>query len=246
MPVVPFIPLIAAGVGGAFGLAGAKSASKTAKAQQAALNPLIQQQTESSKWSLDQAKMDIPKARETLGGPLAFWNKILSGDRNAAMAVAGPSADQIAGQTAAANRTQAEFSPRGGRRALMLGDRPLETTTSLNRGLLELRPRAAEETKSLGQILAQLGLGEVGASTTAGDSAISGQLGAAKLENQSNAITSDAYKGVGASIGNALLSLQKIYNDKKGGGEGGAMSGQGGWGGIFGNHGYDPEHPTNA
>ena len=225
MPVIPFIPLIAAGVGGGFSLAGAKSASKTAKAQQAALNPLIQQQTEASRWSLDQAKIDIPKARESLGGPLAFWNKILSGDRNAAMSVAGPSADQLAGQTAAANRTQAEFSPRGGRRTLMLGDKPLETMSTLNQGLLTLRPTAAGEVKSIGEILAQLGLGESGVAVNAGDSAIRGQLGASNLQNQSNAITADAYKGVGASIGNALLALQKIYNDKKGGGlSGGASS----------------------
>lgn len=223
---MPFIPLAAAGISGAFGLIGAHKASKAAKEQQAAINPLIQSQSDASKWSLDQAKIDIPKARETLGGPLAFWNKILSGDRNAAISVAGPSADLLAGQTAAANRTQAEFSPRGGRRTLMLGSAPMETTTALNHGLLELRPRAAEETKSIGQILAQLGLGEAGNATAAGSSAISGQLGASNLALQSAEQSGAALRQVGSSIGNALrwLMLKKEGSSGSGGGEMGSST----------------------
>lgn len=239
-----------AGIGAAVGAIGAHKASQAAKAQQAAINPLIQQQTATSKWALDQAQIDIPKARETLGGPLAFWNKILSGDRNAAMSVAGPSADQLAGQTAAANRTQAEFSPRGGRRTLMLGNQPMETTTALNQGLLALRPTAASNVTSIGQILAQLGLGEAGTAVSAGSSAISGQNNANQIQLGANAQVADAWKGVGSSIGQGLLALGKLGGDK-------------GWWDNSGTSGsnsnatalsanplqlrmYNPEHPTFA
>lgn len=241
MPVVPFIPLIAAGVGGGLGLLGAKKASDAQKAQQAKIDPLIQQQADTSKWALDQAKIDIPNARNTLQGPLNFWNTILSGDRNAAMSVAGPTADQLAGQTAAANRSQAEFSPRGGRRTLMLGSQPLETTTSLNQGLLALRPAAADKATTIGQILAQLGLGETSASAGAGSSAISGQNNANEIALNANAQTAAAYKGVGASIGNGLLALQKMLENK---------TGDGGFGTSAGTDSplqirmYNPEHPT--
>ena len=217
MPVLPFIPLIAAGVGGALGLVGAKKQADAVKAQQATISPLVAQQAATSKWALDQAKTDIPAARSALGGPLTFWNKILSGDRNAAMATAGPSLDLQAGQTAAANRNQNEFAVRGGRRTLMLGDQPMSAVTSENQTLLNLRTGSADKVTSIGQILAQLGLGETSAATGAGASAITGALGAANIQNQADAQSADAYKGVGSSIGQALLAVQKILSNKSSG-----------------------------
>lgn len=207
--------MIGAGAAIGGGLLAKKASDNASKAQRQTMSPLIQAQTDASKWNLDQAKIDIPKARETLGGPLAFWNKILSGDRNAAMSVAGPSADQLAAQTAAANRAQSEFSPRGGRRSLMLGDKPLEVVTSLNRGLLELRPRAAEETRSIGQILANLGLGESGIAVNAGSSAIAGQTAASNLALQSAAQSGAIMKDLGTNIGGIL----RLLMTKKNGGD---------------------------
>lgn len=232
IPVLPFIPLIAAGVGGALGLVGAHKQASAAKAQQATISPLIAQQTETSKWALDQAKTDIPAARSALSGPLAFWNKILSGDRNAGMSAIGPSADLQAGQTAAANRNQSEFAPRGGRRTLMLGDQPLSTVTSENQSLLNLRTGSADKVTGIGQILAQLGLGETSAATGAGASAIQGAIGAGNLQNQSSAQGADAYKGVGASIGQALLAIQAILKNKTGGSIGGGSGGSDAGGGA--------------
>ncbi len=243
---MPFIPLAVAGIGAAIGAIGAHKASQAAKAQQAKIDPLIQAQSEASKWSLDQAKIDIPKARETLGGPLAFWNKIFSGDRNAAMSVAGPSADQLAGQTAAANRTQAEFAPRGGRRALMLGNQPLETTTALNTGLLALRPIAADKATSIGQILANLGLGEQSAGINAGSSAISGQNNANQIQLGANAQVAEAWGGVGDSIGNGLLALGKLGGDKGWWKQSGNANAKSGTDSPLRLRMYDPEHPTFA
>lgn len=241
MPLALLPAIIGAGATIGGGLIAKKASSNASKAQSQLMGPLIQAQSDASRWSLDQAKIDIPKARETLGGPLNFWNKILSGDRNAAMSVAGPSADQLAVQTAAANRTQAEFSPRGGRRALMLGDKPLETTSSLNRGLLELRPRAAEETKSIGQILASLGLGEAGNATAAGASAISGGLGSANLALQSAAQSGAIMEDLGTNIGSILRVLM---TKKKGSGSDSGVT----WGNIqlppILTKSYNPEHPT--
>lgn len=229
------------------GLLAKKASDNASKSQSALMSPLIKSQSDASKWSLDQAKIDVPKARETIGGPLDFWNKILKGDRNVAMSVAGPAADQLAGQTAAANRTQAEFAPRGGRRALMLGDKPLETMTSLNRGLLELRPRAAEETKSIGQILAQLGLGEASNATAAGASAIQGQSSANALALQSAIQSGETMKSLGNSIGSILRLMMTKKGDDSESGEGGG-GGFGGLGGIFGTEGkaYDPVSPTGG
>lgn len=216
MPIGLTAAIIGGGAAIGGGLLAKKASDNATKAQQQTMSPLIQAQTDASKWSLDQAKIDIPKARETLGGPLAFWNKILSGDRNAAMSVAGPSADQLAGQTAAANRTQAEFAPRGGRRTLMLGDQPLSTTTSLNQGLLSLRPTAAGQVQSIGQILASLGLGEENAGTTANASAISGQLASNAQTMQSAEQSGAVLKDLGGNIGNILRLMIQQKNGSSG------------------------------
>lgn len=212
MPLAAIPAIVGASLIGGGATIGATLLSKrasdnAAKKQAETMNPLIQTQADASKWSLDQAKIDIPKARETLSGPLAFWNKILSGDRNAAMGVAGPSADQLASQTAAANRTQTEFAPRGGRRTLMVGDKPVETMTALNRGLLALRPTAAEETKSIGQILASLGLGEENAANQAGASAISGQGDLGRLALAQAAQSGAVLNNLGSGIGDILRLL---------------------------------------
>lgn len=212
--IIPFIPLIASGVSGGLGILGAKKAADASKAQTQAISPLVASQADASKWALDQAKTDLPKARETLSGPLAFWNKIFSGDRNAGMSAIGPSADALARQTAMANTTQSEFAPRGGRRALMLGDKPLSTITDLNRLLLETRLNAADRVTNIGQIFAQLGLGEQSAGTGAGSSAITGALNLANMQNQNAASQAETMRGVGSSIGNALLELRRLLDKK--------------------------------
>ena len=197
-----------------------------------------------SRFALDQARIDIPKARESLLGPLGFWNKIFSGDRNAAMSVIGPTADQEAAQTAAATRSQSEFAQRGGRRTLMLGEKPFSTVTEMNRNLLTARTGAADKVTGIGQIFAQLGLGEQSVGVSGNANAISGQLGLANLENQSNAITADAYRGVGQSIGAGLLALQKILNKNQPPTGGGGADGK-----TFLHeflHSYNPESPTRG
>lgn len=206
IPAVVGASLIGGGAAVGAGLLAKKASDNATKSTQKTLSPLIQSQADASKWSLDQAKTDIPKARETLSGPLAFWNNILSGNRQAAMSAIGPTADQQAAQVAAANRSQTEYASRGGRRTLMLGEQPLSTVTNMNQNLLSLRTTAADKATSIGQILAQLGLGEDSAATSAGSSAISGALGQANLANQAAANSADITKGLGTGIG-ALLKL---------------------------------------
>lgn len=214
---MPAIPLVAAGLGGVFGLIGAKKqadASKQIAAQQAAtVSPLIQAQADNAKWAREQAMIDLPKARSTLGSSLDFWNTILKGDRNQIMSLVGPTADQQAQQTEAANRNISEFAGRGGRRTLMLGSQPIQTITDMNRNVLSLRASAPDKATNIGQILAQLGLGETNAATTAGGSALSGGLGLANLQTQtamqSAAASADSYRTFGQSLAQILLELQK-------------------------------------
>src|SRR6185503_11507799 len=91
MPAIPFIPLIAAGVGGAFGLAGAsKTANATKNAsknlltseQSQAQTDLIKHQTEVGKWSFGQAQNLLPSAKGAIDLPFSHYKAILSGDPN--------------------------------------------------------------------------------------------------------------------------------------------------------------------
>lgn len=206
---MPAIPLVAAGLGGAFGLIGASKQAKAVKQQADTMAPLINAQAQGANFAREQAAIDLPKARETLGSSLDFWNTILKGDRNATMSLLGPTADQQAQQTEATNRNLSEFAPRGGRRTLMLGDQPIQTVTDMNRNVLSLRSSAVDKSTNIGQILAQLGLGETNAGTTAGGSAISGAMGAANLANEGNALTAGGYRTFGQSLGQMLIELQK-------------------------------------
>jgi hypothetical protein len=92
---------------------------------------------------------------------------------------------------------------------LRLGDQPFTTATDYNRTLLGVRPQAAGQVTGLGQILAQLGLGEQSAGTGAGSSAIQGGLGVASLANQGGAASAAGMNTLGNSIGQILLQLQK-------------------------------------
>lgn len=125
------------------------------------------------------------------------------------MSAVGPSADQLARQTGSAMTSASEFAPRGGRRTLMLGDKPLSTITDLNRLLLEMRTGAADRVTNIGQIFAQLGLGEQGAGTSGNVGAITGSLGLANLQNQGAAASAEGMKTFGQSLGQILLELQR-------------------------------------
>jgi hypothetical protein len=182
------------------------------------MSPLIQAQADTANFNRQQAAIDLPKARATLGSSLDFWNTILKGDRSQVMSMIGPSADQQAGQTAAANKSLSEFAPRGGRRTLMLGDQPIAAMTDLNRNILNLRAGAPDKQTQIGQILAQLGMGETGAATQAGNSAISGAVDQAKLANDSAAASGKTWGTVGSSIGQILLLMKGL------GGSGGSST----------------------
>lgn len=214
MPLVAIPAIVAAsaiGGGATIGasLIGSKSASNAAKKNAAITSPLIQQQTDASKFNLEGAKTDLPAARSALQGPLAFWKGILSGDRNQMSSVLGPENDVIAGRDALATRNLSEFAPRGGRRTLMLGDKPFTTTTEYNKSLLSLRPQAADKQVSIAQLLAQLGLGESSAATGAANSGISGALQQQGLDLQRSQSTGQALEGLGSGIGKMLQLLLK-------------------------------------
>lgn len=122
MPVIPFIPLIAAGVGVGGSLLGQRSANNAAKEQQQAAQTdptnmaqadLIKQQTEMSKWGFGEAKSLLGPTKQAIDLPFSHYKAILSGDPKEFNKVLAGSNQAVDQQTNAARRNITNFSPRG-------------------------------------------------------------------------------------------------------------------------------------
>ena len=122
MPVVPFIPLIAAGIGlGGTALAnkGAKDRQKTA-AQTAANDPLaisqkglIDHQTEVGKWGFEQSKSLLGPAKQAIDLPFSHFKAVLGGNQDEFNKVLSGPNQAIDQQTNSARKNISEFAPRG-------------------------------------------------------------------------------------------------------------------------------------
>jgi hypothetical protein len=136
----------------------------TASKQQ---NELAAAMTDVTKYGLSQAKSTIPKAMSALQLPLDFWTKILSGDRQSIMSTLTPEVSSVSEQYQAGRKAASEFSPRSGGRAAGLSESRFKEAGDIQNLISGMRTTSADEVTQLGQILGNLGLGELGASTSA-------------------------------------------------------------------------------
>lgn len=122
MPVIPFIPLIAAGVGGGLGLLGAKKGADASKqaAQTAATSPtslaeadLIKHQTAVGKFGFDKAQELLPQTKGAIDLPFEHFKSILSGDPKEFNKVLAGSNQAVDQQTQNARQNISTFAPRG-------------------------------------------------------------------------------------------------------------------------------------
>lgn len=170
----------------------------------AAFQPLINQQTQASQWSLGEGKNTLGKANQTLQGPTDFWNKLLSGDRNEAFKLFAPGIDSMRERSNAQQGAISEFAPRGGRRTDQLGDMQRDDLKQINQFLLGARPEAANQLQSIAQLLFGVGQGEVNASTGASGNALQALLGNRGLNLQERGLRNQGLNnltGVGQFLG---------------------------------------------
>lgn len=155
------------------------------KAFSASFDPLIKQQSDSSKFALNEAKPLIGRGGVTLQGPLDYWNTLLKGDRSATTAMLGPELDAIGGRDAAARSSFSQFAPRGTSMGSRLGELNTTTQGDINRNFLSARPQAAEQLSQLAQLLFGTGTGLFNASTGASGNSLQALLGN-KSDNTAN------------------------------------------------------------
>lgn len=230
--VLPFIPLIAAGVGGAFGLASAsKQANATKNSTNAFLNSdqtkaqtdLINHQKEVGKWSFGQAQSLLPSAKGAIDLPFSHYKAILSGDPGEFNKVLASSNQAIDKSTQASRSTISEFSPHGavagqlGKLTTQAGQQKAGTYyDAYNKALAG----AGDSATQYGNLFNSL----LGTGATAGVPALQSlsqlsAVNASYMTNQQNQ-SSQALQGLGIGIGQIIAGL--LNNQSGGGSRGGS------------------------
>lgn len=159
-----------------------------------------QTQNDISQYGLTEAKKTIPLATDTLKLPLDFWKKILSGDRQTMMETLAPEIGSVSAQYQGARRAASEFSPRSGGRAAGLQESRFKESGDILGMMEKARPQAADAVTNIGQLMSQLGLGEMGTSVNASNSGgqIATQAREQDIANQ---------QATGAGIGTLLSAV---------------------------------------
>lgn len=158
-------------------------------------------QSETIKFGLEQAKGTLPEARTALEDPLKFFKSLLTGDRNALSGVLGPDISTLTQNYETASRSTNEFAPRGGGATAANEESRFKEAGDIQNLFSSARLQGAQGEAGVAQMLAQLGLGEIGvSSSTAGN--LAGSLQA--QQDSSNAAKAQAGKSIGEII--ALLA----------------------------------------
>jgi hypothetical protein len=159
---MPFLIPVAIAAGSAFAgskLAGGKGGSSSGGSS-SAIDPnlarLLGMKENQAGFTFDIAKDILPKATETMQGPLDYWTKLLSGDSKAIQEAIAPEAGRIVSQYDSARKAATQLSPRSGARTETLTDLPFRAISDVSKVAAGVRPRAAEEVSKIGGTQAAL------------------------------------------------------------------------------------------
>jgi len=160
-------------------------------------------ETDIAQFGLGEAKKTLPKATSALAGPQNFFQALLSGDRNAILNAIAPEVDTLTSQYATGRKTAEQFAPRGGGRGAALAELPTRQAADISKLVHGARLTGAQGLMSVGQLFGQIGLGEMGAGTTAATTAF-GDIQTAKENQQQQAANT------GAAIGGLIALLAGV------------------------------------
>jgi hypothetical protein len=133
-------------------------------------------------YGMNQAKSTIPTATSGLDSALSFFQALMSGNKEAITSTLGPSINSLTSQYATAKRVNNEFNPRGGGATAGNEEAQWSEAGQIQNLVSGAQTTGASGVASISEMLAQLGLGELGqASTTAANTDAQLQ---ASLQNQ--------------------------------------------------------------
>ena len=216
-------------IGGIQGKGAAKRQEKLAREQMAMLKPLLDLQTQTGQFALNQSKPFIAGAGQGLQDlQQKFYKPLAFGNRSAIDAFLAPERRAINQGYRNVQGNAARFAPRGGGRTSSLVNADWQRQGQLSDLVFNARRQGAQGFGQTSQELGALGTGLLGAGLGAG------QQGLSLLQNQQG-LAQRASENSGqqlAGIGQGLGSLLGMIFKPKGGGA--ASSGGGGLGDLFG------------
>lgn len=147
-----------------------------------------------------QAATTLPAASSALQGPLSFFQALLSGNPQAIMSALSPQISSLTAQYNTGRQTAEEFAPRGGGRAAELEGLPFQEAGQIQNLVQGAQTEGAQGVEEVASLMTELGLGELGASTSAATSANSAIQTSLENEQQQASNT-------GSAIGSLIALL---------------------------------------
>lgn len=163
-------------------------------------NALYNTENQAMQFGLSQGEATIPQATQGLTSSMNFFQQLLNGNQNALSSVLGPDINTLTSQYETAERSSSEFAPRGGGATAANEEAKFTEAGQIQNLFSSARTTGAQGVTEISQLLAQLGLGEIGEGTS-GASTLASQLFSQQQNQQQQ--TAAAGQAVGSLI--ALL-----------------------------------------
>lgn len=160
-------------------------------------------QTDIAKFGLGEAKKNLPAATNALtakGGPLNFFQALLSGDRNAILGAIAPQVDSLTSQYDTGRKSAEEFAPRGGGRGAALEELPFRKAGDISKLVQGAQLTGAEGVSSVASLLGSIGTTEMGAGSSSASSAFNNIQTAKENQQQQAAAAGSAIGGLVALL----------------------------------------------
>lgn len=161
---------------------------------------LTKAETGIAQFGLGQAQQTLPAATTGLENTRNFFQTLLSGDRNAIMSLLSPEISTLSSEYNTGRQTAEEFAPRGGGRAAALEELPFAQANQVEGLVQGAQMTGATGVTQIDQLLADIGLGEMGGGTTAANAAFSNIETSKENQQQQQA-------AAGSAIGSLIALL---------------------------------------
>lgn len=211
--IIPFIPLIASGVGAAGSIAGGALANRggggsSGTTQQGKdISDLFGDVRGHADQQFGVAQKDHKAFRKSLDPVSDFFKSILGGDRSKLMEVLGPEVQTINRGYDAVSNAIAEFSPRGSGRTSEMADVGFKKTHDISDLFAKARPAAAQGLEGVASLYGGQSANEESTAMGGLSTALSAALGLRAQDLQKAFQTRAGAMDLGRSLGSLLMQF---------------------------------------
>jgi len=215
MPVIPFIPLIAAGVGAAGTAYGAHKASSDAKKARAAQQPLIDAQTRAAEQQNAQGQQLFSFGMPLLQRSGEYYSRLLGGDRASLRLATLPERQEISELYRGAEKGIDRSGVQGANKTVQRAELARERVGKLASLVPNARAAAAGQVGALGQTGVSGGMAGGTAGANIYSQLMSGQLGRDQLSLQARQYSDQQSQAMGQQLGQMLTLFGQYWQNRK-------------------------------